>query len=186
VVGSKVSEQCTCACGTRADGSTDHVGCSSGRMAVSSLSASENNGAARSKTAADSPAALVHSYGVVMLLSGDVTYFWTVTDNPNPFCCHRPNYSFCPSGCVGNALALFKIAAGFLDVGLNDSCRCVFCWMPMLNYLCHAMPSQAKPSQAKPSQAKPNQSDNCLLAIPAFDRTAGLSNRFLNSKREIC
>jgi hypothetical protein len=52
-------------------------------------------------------------------------------------------------------------------------------------------------SQAKPSQAKPNQGSNwgaetcakrkstspCLLAIPAFDRKAGLNNRHLNSNR---
>jgi len=49
-------------------------------------------------------------------------------------------------------------------------------------------------------QAKPNQSSNwgrrlaflrkstspCLLAIPAFDRIAGLYNRHLNSNRGIC
>ena len=60
-----------------------------------------------------------------------------------------------------------------------------------------ARPGQAKPSQVKPSQAKPSQSVNwgaefcakrkstspCLLAIPAFDRIAGLSNRPLNSNR---
>ena len=63
-----------------------------------------------------------------------------------------------------------------------------------------AKPSQAKPSQAKPSQAKPSQSvkwgaetcakrksmSPCVLAIPAFDRIAGLSNRHLNSNRGIC
>ena len=56
-----------------------------------------------------------------------------------------------------------------------------------------AKPSQAKPSQAKSSQAKPSQAKSsnwgaetcekrkstspCLLAIPAFDRKAGLNNR---------
>jgi len=64
-----------------------------------------------------------------------------------------------------------------------------------------AKPSQAKPSQAKPSQAKPSQAkvltgaetcakrkstSPCLLAIPAFDRVAGLNNRHLNSNRGIC
>jgi hypothetical protein len=61
--------------------------------------------------------------------------------------------------------------------------------------------SQAKPSQAKPSQAKPSQAKvltgggdlreeqvdfPCLLAIPAFDRKAGLNNRHLNSNRGVC
>jgi len=97
---SNVNARYTCACGTRVDGSTDRVGCSShsdpqiiqihgssGLMAVNSLSASEQDtGVARSELAtADGPAAPVHSYGVVMLLSDDVTPFWTVTDNPTPF-----------------------------------------------------------------------------------------------------
>ena len=59
-------------------------------------------------------------------------------------------------------------------------------------------PLEAKPSQAKPSQAKPSQTvklgaetkhkstSRCLLAIPASDRTAGLSNRHLNSNRGLC
>jgi len=58
---------------------------------------------------------------------------------------------------------------------------------------CHAKPSQARPGQARPSQAKPSQSVNWgaetfpyLLAIPAFDRIAGLSNRHLNSNRGLC
>jgi len=40
---------------------------------------------ARNEMAADVPAAPVHLYGVVMLLSDNVTPFWTVTDNPTPF-----------------------------------------------------------------------------------------------------
>jgi len=31
----------------------------------------------------------VHSFGVVMLVSNDVTPFWIVTDNPTPFGRHR-------------------------------------------------------------------------------------------------
>ena len=59
-------------------------------------------------------------------------------------------------------------------------------------------PSRAEPSRAEPSRAKPSQSVNwgtstcakrkstspCLLATPAFDRIAGLNNRFLNYKGE--
>ena len=60
--------------------------------------------------------------------------------------------------------------------------------LPILNLL---KTSQAKPSQAKPSQAKPKcelgaktcakrkSTSPCLLAIPAFDRIAGLYNRHL-------
>ena len=49
-----------------------------------------------------------------------------------------------------------------------------------------------KPSQAKPSQAKvltgggDLRESPCLLAIPAFDRIAGLSSRHLNSNKGIC
>jgi hypothetical protein len=52
-----------------------------------------------------------------------------------------------------------------------------------------------KRSQAKPSQsanwgaetcAKRKSKYPCLLAIPAFDRIAGLYNRHLNSKRGTC
>jgi hypothetical protein len=51
------------------------------------------------------------------------------------------------------------------------------------------MPSQAKPSQAKVltggGDLRKAQVDvPCLLAIPAFDRIAGLYNRHLNSNRE--
>ena len=52
--------------------------------------------------------------------------------------------------------------------------------------------SQAKPSQAKvltggaETCAKRESISSCLLTIPAFDRTAGLSNRHLNSNRKIC
>jgi len=54
--------------------------------------------------------------------------------------------------------------------------------------------TRAKPSH-KPSQsvnsgsetcAKRKSTSPCLLAIPAFDRIAGLSNKFLNSNRGIC
>ena len=38
----------------------------------------------------------------------------------------------------------------------------------------------------KPSQAKRKSTSPCLLAIPAFDRIAGLYNRHLNSNRGIC
>ena len=47
-------------------------------------------------------------------------------------------------------------------------------------------------SQAKPSQSVKWGADTCastspcLLAIPAFDRTAGLSNRHLNCNRGLC
>ena len=41
-------------------------------------------------------------------------------------------------------------------------------------------------SAQQASQAKPSQSSNCLLAIPAFDRKAGLNDRHLNSNRGIC
>ena len=51
----------------------------------------------------------------------------------------------------------------------------------------------AKPSQAKPqcwlgeeTCASRNSMSPCLLAIPAFDRIAGLNNRFLNYNRGIC
>jgi len=62
-------------------------------------------------------------------------------------------------------------------------------------------PSQAKPSQAKPSQVKPSQAkvltgggdlreaqatSPCLLAIPAYNRIAGLNNRHLSSNGGIC
>jgi len=51
--------------------------------------------------------------------------------------------------------------------------------------------SQTKPSQTKEltgaeSYAKRKSTSSCLLAIPAFERTAGLSNKFLNSNRVIC
>jgi hypothetical protein len=58
-----------------------------------------------------------------------------------------------------------------------------------LNYALNA----AKPSQAKPkfwlgaeTCAKRKSTSPCLLAIPAFDRIAGLYNRHLNSNRGIC
>ena len=79
-------------------------------------------------------------------------------------------------------------------------------WRPAIHrgnrrsgYYWISKPSQAKPSQAKPSQAKPSQAkvlteaetcpkckstSPCFLAIPAFDRIAGLRNRQLNSNRE--
>jgi len=59
-------------------------------------------------------------------------------------------------------------------------------------------PNQSKParSQSKPSQAKVltgaetcakrKSTSLCLLAIPAFDRKAGLKNRHLISNRGIC
>jgi len=42
-------------------------------------------------------------------------------------------------------------------------------------------------SLIKPSQAKYlTGAETCLLFIPPFDRIAGLYNRHLNYKREIC
>ena len=51
--------------------------------------------------------------------------------------------------------------------------------------------SQAKPSQANvltgaETCAKLKLTFLCLLAIPAFDRITGLSNRHLNSSRGLC
>ena len=54
-----------------------------------------------------------------------------------------------------------------------------------------------KPNQAKPSQsvnwgrrlapsAKRKSASPCLLAIPAFDRIAGLNNRYLDHNKGIC
>jgi len=50
-----------------------------------------------------------------------------------------------------------------------------------------------KPSQAKPkfylgmeTSVKRKSTSPCLLAIPAFDRVAGLYNRHLNPNRGIC
>ena len=66
----------------------------------------------------------------------------------------------------------------------------------------HTVPPQRRETRfrTKPKPAKPSQSSNwgaetcakrkstspCLLAIPAFDRKAGLNNRHLNSNRGIC
>ena len=43
-----------------------------------------------------------------------------------------------------------------------------------------------KPSQAKVLRAETCATSVCLLANPAFDRIAGLSNRHLNSNWGIC
>jgi len=51
------------------------------------------------------------------------------------------------------------------------------------------MSVEAKPSQnvnwGAETCAKRKSTSPCLLAIPVFDRIAGLSNRFLNSNRVI-
>ena len=54
----------------------------------------------------------------------------------------------------------------------------------------HSEGSQAKPSQSSNWEAKTyaerKSTSPCLLAIPAFDSTAGLYNRHFNSNRGIC
>jgi len=100
-------------------------------------------------TSADGPAGPCPSLRVVMLC---VKRRYALLDS------HRQSYSFLLSptkllllirnwlsvlmcrGLTGpswySCCSVFlEIAAGFLDVGLNDSCECVFCWMPMLNNL---------------------------------------------------
>jgi hypothetical protein len=72
-------------------------------------------------------------------------------------------------------------------------------WKPLLHTLkekrathsTHTKPD--RPSQAKPkfklgaeTCASRKSTSPCLLAIPAFDRNAGLNNRHLNSNRGIC
>jgi len=55
-----------------------------------------------------------------------------------------------------------------------------------MKYVSGAKPSQAKVLAGDVDLREAQVDVPSLLAIPAFDRIAGLSNRFLNSNRVIC